>query len=240
MKSNKLIFFILGFIFIGACWQLFVKKYLWQQIYAAPASQTLTEEIIAERIDLLPDQPWQNVTINKQPIKIKFRAEHEICARIGAIDIYDDSFHIGFQSEQSKLNDFYNNVSPLDITLIVGDTAAEGNWQKIKMKHEYRVILYSWQYADHPIVHKNEISNSHIIPATTAVRRGFDTLKTGDIICLKGYLVDWSGIHHKTEINFNTALTPGEIADFYLGGQDSGLCRQFYVTRLIADDHVYQ
>ena len=151
-----------------------------------------------------------------------------------------DDFYFGLKTEQQKLDEAYNAVAPLDLSLFIGSTAAEDNWQKINVSHEYRVLIWQYDYADKPVVNMAEISNSHIIPANNNIRRGFDTLSPGDVIFIKGYLVDWHDMGKYQEYEYKTALTPGEIADFKLGGKVSGLCRQFYVTQLQANGYIFE
>lgn len=57
---------------------------------------------------------------------------------------------------------------------------------------------------------------------------------------MKGYLVDWKGTGDFAEYAFNTALTPGGFSKEKAGGLPTGLCRQFYVTKIVFDGFVFE
>ena len=236
MKKKYLWLFL---IFLVALWYWQGRTFLWQKIFGTPTSP-IADDVLFEKIEMLPQNFTTVTNFDEYQVLINFRATYEAYARVVYVDTYDDDFYFGFKSEQQKLNEAYNAVSPLDLSLFIGKTAAEGNWQKIDVSHEYRVLLWQYMYADKPIVDNSEISNSHIIPANNNIRRGFDTLSQGDVIFIKGYLVDWHDMGKYKEYEYKTALTPGEIADFKIGGKISGLCRQFYVTELIANGYSYK
>lgn len=217
----------------------FGKVPLIQHVYGSKAN-TLGEEPLFEQITMLPQEYKQTASFGKYEAVLNFRAEYQVTGRAVYVDIYDRSFYFGIKGPQQQLNALYNAVSPLDISLFIGQTAADGNWQKIKVGHEYRVMTWRWSSADKVTVSHDEISNSHIIPASTAIRRGFDTINKGDIVYIKGFLLDWNPVGEFAGIDFKTALTPGEIADFKLGGRISGLCRYFYVTELTVKGYAFE
>lgn len=216
------------------------RTFLWQRFFGQPVDGISANQMLAEKIEVLPQPFLQTVKFGKYDIALNFRATYEVHGRAVYVDVYDKGFHIGFKTEQDKFNDVYNAVSPLDLSLFIGKTAAEDNWQKIDVSHEYRVIIWKWKYKDNPVVNTSEISNNHIIPASVNVRRGFDTIKKGDIVYLSGYLLDWEPLGEFAGTKMKTALTPGEIADFKLGGKTSSLCRYFYVEQLQVRGFVYR
>lgn len=217
----------------------FGKVPLIQHVYGSKAN-TLGEEPLFEQITMLPQEYKQTASFGKYEAALNFRAEYQVTGRAVYVDVYDNSFYFGFKSKQQELNTLYNAVSPLDISLFIGETAQDGNWQKIKVGHEYRVLTWQWSSADKVTVNMDEISNSHIIPASTAIRHGFDTINKGDIVYINGFLLDWNPVGEFADIDFKTALTPGEIADFKLGGRISGLCRYFYVTELTVKGYAFK
>lgn len=217
----------------------FGKVPLIQHVYGSKAN-TLGKEPLFEQITMLPQEYKQTASFGKYEAALNFRAEYQVTGRAVYVDVYDNSFYFGFKSKQQELNTLYNAVSPLDISLFIGQTAADGNWQKIKVGHEYRVMTWRWSSADKVTVNMDEISNSHIIPASTAIRHGFDTINKGDIVYINGFLLDWNPVGEFADIDFKTALTPGEIADFKLGGRISGLCRYFYVTELTVKGYAFK
>lgn len=237
MRNKKYLIFAMLILLSGA--YFFGKILLIRQIYGIETESTI-EAPLYEQITMLPQEYRENARFGKYDVLINFRAEYKVVGRAVYVDVYDNSFYFGFKSKQQELNTLYNAVSPLDISLFIGETAQDGNWQKIKVGHEYRVLTWQWQRSDKVTVNMDEISNSHVIPANTAVRRGFDTIRKGDIVYLNGFLLDWNPLGEFEDINFKTALTAGEIADFKIGGRISGLCRYFYVTELAVGGYMFK
>lgn len=226
-------------ITLVAFWYWQGRTLLWQRVFGKPSDSIVTDTLF-ERIEMLPQPFTTTADFANYKVWLNFRASYQAYARVVYVDVYDKGFYFGFKTDQQKLNEAYNAVSPLDLSLFIGQTAADGNWQKIAVSHEYRVLIWQYDYDDNPVVNMSDISNSHIIPANNNIRRAFDTLSSGDIIFIKGYLIDWHDTGEFAEYEYKTALTPGEIADFKIGGKTSGLCRQFYVTQIIADGYSYQ
>lgn len=237
MRNKKYLIFAMLILLSGA--YFFGKILLIRQIYGIETESTI-EAPLYEQITMLPQEYRENARFGKYDVLINFRAEYQVIGRAVYVDVYDNSFYFGFKSKQQELNALYNAVSPLDISLFIGETAQDGNWQKIKVGHEYRVLTWQWQRSDKVTVNMDEISNSHVIPANTAVRRGFDTIRKGDIVYLNGFLLDWNPLGEFKDIKYKTALTAGEIADFKIGGRISGLCRYFYVTELAVGGYMFK
>lgn len=237
MRNKKYLIFAMLILLSGA--YFFGKILLIRQIYGIETESTI-EAPLYEQITMLPQEYRENARFGKYDVLINFRAEYQVIGRAVYVDVYDNSFYFGFKSKQQELNALYNAVSPLDISLFIGETAQDGNWQKIKVGHEYRVLTWQWQRSDKVTVNMDEINNSHVIPANTAVRRGFDTIRKGDIVYLNGFLLDWNPLGEFEDIKYKTALTAGEIADFKIGGRISGLCRYFYVTELAVGGYMFK
>lgn len=237
MRNKKYLIFAMLILLSGA--YFFGKILLIRQIYGIETESTI-EAPLYEQITMLPQEYRENARFGKYDVLINFRAEYQVIGRAVYVDVYDNSFYFGFKSKQQELNALYNAVSPLDISLFIGETAQDGNWQKIKVGHEYRVLTWQWQRYDKVTVNMDEISNSHVIPANKAVRRGFDTIRKGDIVYLNGFLLDWNPLGEFEDIKYKTALTAGEIADFKIGGRISGLCRYFYVTELAVGGYMFK
>ncbi len=226
---------------MGIFWISVGRIVLWQQIFGERQTSEAAQNLyLTEKIEMLPESFEQVARFGEYDVALRFRAVYQVYSRAMYVDIYDRDFRIGFKSLQDKYKAVYNAVSPLDLSLFIGETAAEGNWQKIDVSHEYRVVLWEWKYKDNPVVNRDEISNNHILTANLNVRRGFDTIKKGDLVYLSGYLLDWEPLGEYSDMVMKTALTPGEIADFKLGGKTSNLCRYFYVERLETRGYVYQ
>ena len=121
-----------------------------------------------------------------------------------------------------------------------GATAADGNWQKIKFFHEERLLRTLYRFEDNPVLNQTEINNNHVIPASPNILRALKIVKNGEPVYMEGYLVDWKGTGDFAEYAFNTALTPGEFSKEKAGGLPTGLCRQFYVTKIVFDGFVFE
>lgn len=237
-NSKKIIAFVLLAAFL---WKGFLQQFLWQRFFSTSVAEAnLKNHVLNEKIELIENSPQELLPLGKDNIYVQKMASYEVWGRIVYVDIYDTDFYFGKKSEQVKFNKFYNRIAPLDVSLFIGETAKEGNWQKIKVTHEYRAVYWRYKYADNPIVHDEEISNNHIIPANSNIRRSFDIMEKGQIVYMKGFLVDWKGQNQYSSIDFKSATKQGEFASFRLGGDISYLCRQFYVTQVIYNNFVYE
>lgn len=238
ISKKKFLLILIVMVFV---WKNWLHNFLWQQMFAdAKIADDDKNYVFAERISPINSSVAEIMEFNGEQVSIKKLAEYEVIGRAVYVDIYDTGIYFGKKSEQVKLNKFYNKIAPLDISLFIGKTAAEDNWQKIKVEHEYRTVLWSYSYADKPVANNSEISNNHIIPANNNIRRSFDLIKKGEPIYMKGYLVDWHGMDKYADIDFASATKPGEYAEFLIGGTPSLLCRQFYVTKVIYNSYVYE
>lgn len=221
-------------------WKLWIRTQLWQNVYADKTDVFPSDTPLDIRINLFDETASQIVTFGDYDIEIKLRAEVEMTGQVIYTDFYDQSIHIGRKSPMMQMREIYNTVSPLDLSLVTGKTGIDGNWQKFEISHEYRTLFWRYMPEDHPIVVYGDFNNLHILPATKAIRRGFDILKIGQIVRLQGFLIDWRDTGQFADYWYETARHIGQIADFKLGGQISGLCYYFYVTSLMTDGYIYQ
>lgn len=238
--SQRKILFVISALCIAAAWYTFGRRHAWRLIFAEPAAENVSEETLVFNIKPLPESDPQIIPFGEYNIEIKVKAQAEITARVIYIDFYDHTFRIGIKTPNMRMKEIYDTVSPLDLSIVSGASAQDGNWQKFAVKHEYRTLFYRYEYADRPVFNHGDFNNLHILPASNAVRRAFDTLQNGDIVLLKGLLIDWRDTGEFAAFPYKTAESIGQIADFKLGGQISGLCYYLYVTELTTGGYVFR
>ncbi len=114
-------------------------------------------------------------------------------------------------------NDKMSNFAPIDIAVGWGKMSDQSIIDKIDIKQQHRWFV--WRTDRFPIP-RNEIessaSNIHIIPAEEEIEETIDDFKKGNIVLLKGYLVNVkdkdSKFIWKTSINrFDTGSGACEI-----------------------------
>ena len=222
-------------------WNFVIKVPVYRHIYGMPSDYVYNGHLLDIDIHHLAEpQEVQYARLGGYEIEYIFKASFEGWARAVYVDVYEDDFYIGLKTEQELLDEFYDSVSPLDISFVIGETAAEGNWQKIIFKHEYRLLKSKYYYKDNPIYKHNEIGNVHVLPANISVRRGIDTIKKGDVVYVKGWLLDWKGTKEFNDVEFKTAMSHGEISQEKYGGKISGKCYYLYLTELVVGDYIFK
>lgn len=237
MKKYVLIVVLMLCLF----WHFIFKVPVIRHIYATPSETIYNGEVLDISIQHFTEpQDVQYARLGGYDIEYTFKSSFSGWARVVYVDVYEDDFYLGFKTEQALLDQFYDAVSPLDISLIIGETATDGNWQKISFTHEYRLLRSSYRYKDNPIYRHNEVGNVHVLPANISVRRGIDTINKGDIVFVKGWLLDWKGTEKFKDIEFKTALTHGEISKERYGGRISGKCYYLYLTELIVGEYIFK
>lgn len=239
-KKNRIIIFI--FIVIAfLCWKYILKAYTFQYIYGQKLSENiLQDEPFEVNIQKLSDPIEVNITFGKYDFDLIFRAKFKAVTRVVYVDIYDQSFYFGIKPRSARWRDVYNTIAPLDVSIFIGGMAADENWQKFKIEHDYRIMhtLLS-KLEGIPIYKDDELQNIHTIPATKNIRRGFDTVKRGDVIKLEGYLVDWREMGEFADTLEQGALKMSEISEEKIGGEYANLCMFLYVTKLVANGYIY-
>ncbi|MBK7106547.1 MAG: hypothetical protein IPH62_14815 [Ignavibacteriae bacterium] len=131
---------------------------------------------------LAPNPPYQEI-LPKQ--KIWLHNEYTITA-IAKFESTCKALHLKTYS-----NDKMSNFAPLDIAVGWGKMSDQTIVDKFEIKQQHR--WYVWRTKQFPIPRKEvELngSNIHIIPANEEVENQLDEIKNGNIISLKGYLVN--------------------------------------------------
>ena len=206
---------------------LFFQKLSGEKIFTPLSEQNPTSFIT-------PHLSNEQIETTKGDFKVIFTPimDAEINARIVYIDEYDKKF----SPDDYYSHPLYDALAPLDVTIFVNSMA--DNWQKFKIKHEQR---YVWVYTNNAVLYKsNEWSNIHIIPKNKTIRNGFKTIRRGDIVKIKGFLVDWQGSGIYDYFKIQTAKNFAEYSEQKLGGQKTLLCMQLFVTELFANGYIFK
>lgn len=212
-------------------------KYIWgtySGVYPVVGSETFTP--------FGGSQLWMSADLGGYRIRYLLRRKYSVSGRVVYVDWNDGFWNTWYHSAANDGVKLYNAVAAVDVSIVHGATAEDGNWQKIKFDHEERGLMWTYQYKDNPVVNNDEINNNHVIPATTAVRRAIAIMKTGEVVEMEGYLMDWKGTGKFGWFSIETATEPGELhsKQLYGGVPGAGFCRQFYVTKVCFDGYCFE
>lgn len=217
------------------------KKPLYQHIWGKYTGYipSLGDETF---INIEQNQKKQSAKIAGYNIEYRLRRKYSVKGRVVFVDWNDGWFNTWYHAARNEGTKLYNAVSPVDLSIIHGKTAEDGNWQKIKFDHEERGLITSYRYDNMPVINNDEINNNHVIPANNAIRKAISIMKVGDIVELEGYLMDWNGTGKFSWFNIETAIEPGELHTKILfgGQQGAGLCRQFYITKISFNGYTFE
>ena len=132
--------------------------------------------VLVSEIPVQVDQQASAFTLDDY--QITRRARFEIRARVLSTEPY-------YLKRESDL-------SPVDLALGWGVMSNQAVLDRIDISQSGR--WYRTRYELPPPVPEQQISasssNMHMIPATAAIKRGLKRLRSGDIITLRGFLVD--------------------------------------------------
>jgi hypothetical protein len=133
----------------------------------------------------------------------------------------------GYAAETSrKLLDRWDFAMPMDLALVWGPVADPAVLAHLKFHLSERYVSY-WADAGTPrgavAQLATHIANNHLIPATPEVARDLDGIRIGDLVALRGQLVDVEILDPagRTVHRSRTSLTRTDVG--------SGACEQVYV-----------
>jgi len=88
-----------------------------------------------------------------------------------------------------------NRLAPIDLALGWGRMSDESVLARLDISQSGR--FYYWRYEGAPPIPRREIetssANMHLIPATATIARRLERLRPGNIVTLRGYLVEVRG-----------------------------------------------
>jgi hypothetical protein len=148
----------------------------------------------------------ESSTFNHDDYLLTRRAQFEIRARV----LSSRRYYLGRESD----------LSPIDLALGWGpmsdqhlldqiDISQSGRWYRTK-------YAYPAPLGDQQIIHNS--SNMHMIPAAKGISKQLKNLRSGDVVTLKGFLVD---VDHDSGWAWRTSLTREDTG--------AGACEIVYV-----------
>lgn len=238
--TNKKKYCALAVLVALFLWQNGLKKVTYCLLWGKYTGEHIVPE--GETFTAFPDTDiWTPIRISGYDIEYRLRRKYTVRGRIVYIDWNDGILNTWYHGAGNKYTYLYNAVASIDVSVIHGKTAEDGNWQKIKFSHEERGLI--WQYWGNDVIAKDdEINNNHVIPANHRIRHAIASLKKGDTVLLEGYLMDWRGTGEFSGMVMETAIAPGDIHQKILfgGRPGAGLCRQFYITAITANGYRFE
>ena len=205
-----------------------ISTIFYQTFYGEKNYNIKKSPVTKLKIIPIEEKTKQSYTIGKYTISYEAQAEIDLCARAVYID-----FNNGiFSSWDYYSNPVYDTISPVDLSVFIGSMGED--WKNYRIKHERRAMFV---YGD---VKVGEWENLHIIPATKNIYAGLKTVRVGDIISLKGYLINWQGTGQYNYLKTETALSFITESKEKLGGRFTWLCMQFFATELEVRGYVYK
>jgi len=165
---------------------------------------------------LVAEKPRQ---INRDPSTFRFedyqltrKAKFEIRARVLSSKSY-------FLQRESDL-------SPVDLALGWGVMSDQAVLDRIKISQSGRWYRTRYEYpaplSDQQII--NNSSNMHMIPAARGIKKILKNLRDGELVTLRGFLVD---VDHESGWAWRTSMTRNDT-----GG---GACEIVYVESIIVE-----
>lgn len=113
-----------------------------------------------------------------------------------------------------------SELVPIDVAVGWGRMSDQAVLDRLTISMTNRFFFYEW--SDGPPIPQDEIivsaANNHLIAANDEVRKVIRGLRVGQIVTMKGYLVNANGPEGRT---WNSSLTRGDTGN--------GACELFYV-----------
>ena len=181
---------------------LLLGAYLWTgREIGRPAGVLVGEDPVQRQIDT-------RSTREKNGYQVNFLASFDIRARVIAAERY--RFDRGAQ------------VSPVDLALGWGAMSDSSVLQYISFAQGAR--SYSWWVKNYPVprnIIETHSANMHLIPADDAIERQLKSLRPGNLVHIKGYLVE---VTNKEGFRWKSSLTRSDTG--------AGACELIWVEEL--------
>ncbi|EKD52255.1 MAG: hypothetical protein ACD_62C00075G0011 [uncultured bacterium] len=96
--------------------------------------------------------------------------------------------------DEAWFNIYYDNdpYNIKDVCVIWGSNLLKDYYQKVEYKSGSWTCYYRFRSQDVPYFNHEELSNSHLLPATTAISKTLKRARRGDQIHIEGYLINYS------------------------------------------------
>jgi hypothetical protein len=119
------------------------------------------------------------------------------------------------------------DLSPIDLALGWGEMSDQAVLDQIKISQGNR--WYLTRYEGRPPISDQQIisnsSNMHMIPASRDIEKSLKKLRKGEIVVLKGYLVD---VDHESGWKWRTSMSRTDTGD--------GACEIVFVESLTVEE----
>lgn len=171
LSLGKIVWY--GLLGLGAFW-IYENYFTMAKPAIAPASATARMHGVPIQENIHGDRG-----ISFHEGRLQFLATYDITARVLKKAYYND----GKNAE----------LSPVDLALGWGEMADYDVYSQLSITQSGRFYHYSWP--DTPPINPGEIvrssANVHIIPADNAVKKKIDSIREGQVVHLRGYLVHY-------------------------------------------------
>ena len=213
-----------------------------------PVNQTLygkkvnvNQSVLAETYIKYNDpKPKEYVEWGGHRLRKTFVIQYKGTGRVVWLDSNNAALKAWFLSAGNEESaHMYKEVAPFDLSLVFGKTGAKENMQYLEFSHEENV-LFSRKIDPRGHYNRNEITNIHVIPATPTIKKVVAHLQWDDIVTVEGFLTDWQGTGNLSFAKYETARTADAISDERVGGKQTGLCKQLYLTKIILNGYEYK
>jgi hypothetical protein len=138
--------------------------------------------------------------------------------------VSEESYHFGWNAE----------LSPCDVAVAWGELAAGDAWRRLQWSQDGRWYFWRWHgsrpFSDAFVVGRS--SNTHIVPATSALERAARSLSPGDIAEMTGELVAIDGRKGAERVWWKSSLSRTDTGD--------GSCELLYLQRLRVNGKIYE
>lgn len=192
--------------------------------------------------DYTDPHPKQLITVNGYKIQKTFVKIYRATGYVAWIDQNDALIKSWYLSAKNiEGEELYDNVAPIDLSLVFGKTADKQNLKRLKFSHSENLLMTE-AIDPKAYIDTKEISNIHVIPTSRILKKVLKNINRGETVYIEGYLTDWSGTDNLSHVKFNTSKYPGEISPEIYGGfgKQTTLCKQLFLTKLILNGYIYE
>lgn len=234
---------VLKYISIGVLiFLFFYPAYVYRLIYPYVFGKQINGRLEISNKD------YFNELQNPQDIRIKTskmtyilspQVKYAVTGKVAYVERYSgwwEKFAHGYDPSHM----LYNNLSPIDLTLVYGPLANKDKYQYIIFDHEYRTakMTYSQAHISHQEL-IDYLNNYHIIPANNRIKRALDTIITDDTLYIEGYLVNVRAVE-EPRFFLETGIKHDQWHKELYGGNYAPMCFVLYMTKIIMKHRVYE
>lgn len=166
--------------------------------------------VLVKETPLQRDVPASHFMV--EDYQLTRKASFEIRARV----LSTEPYYMGHTAD----------VSPVDFALGWGPMSDQAVLDRIKVSQSGRWYRTKWELPA-PIPEQmivSSSSNMHMIPADSSIERALKKIRKGDIVRLKGYLVD---VDHDSGFYWRSSMSRTDSGD--------GACELVYVESLVVE-----